>query len=97
MKNKCKICGAPCKSKYCSKKCVLTASRIKYREKHPKKEKFYVFYDKKDFVKHFGTAEQLVEDGSFPTRSAVYTLANKIRKGIVSGSVVILGSEEDTE
>ena len=91
---KCIICGAPCKSKYCSEECAREGSRRtkrkKYREKHPATEKFYVFYDKKDFVRYFGTAEQLVSDGSFSSKNAVFSLASKIKSGEVGGGVLVL-------
>lgn len=93
--NNCKICGAPCKKKYCSEVCVKEAlrrnRRKRYRDKNPEVEVFYVFYDKNDFVKYFGTAEQLVADGIFPTVNAVRSRASKLKSGaIVGGSVTIL-------
>lgn len=51
---------------------------------------FYVFYDKDDFVKFFGTSEELVRQGYFKDKIYVRILANKIRKNIVKGNVVIL-------
>ena len=90
MKNKCKICGAPCKSKYCSDECVKESIRRKYREKHPAYESFYVFYDKNDFVKCFGTAEQLVSDGRFSSVNAVHSIVSKIKARKVSGKVLVL-------
>lgn len=51
---------------------------------------FYVFYDKKDFVSCFGTAEQLVNDGLFKTVEAVHQKANKVISGHVKGFVVKL-------
>lgn len=95
MKNKCKICGGPCKSKYCSvacrKKATNIARREKYRENHPTFENFYVFYDKNDFVRYFGTAQQLVSDGIFPTVNSVHSRVSKIKAGtIVNGSVTVL-------
>ena len=53
-------------------------------------ELFYVFYDKRDFVSCFGTPRQLVNDGLFKDVSAVHQKANKIRKGVVKGTVVTL-------
>ena len=95
MKNKCLICGAACASKYCSKECISEARRRKYRENHPAYESFYVFYDKNDFVKCFGTAKQLVEDGMFSTENSVRSRASKIKSGAtLSGNVVILKCEK---
>lgn len=51
---------------------------------------FYVFYDKNDFVECFGTAEQLVRDGYFPTRNSVSARVSKIRAGKIKRNVVIL-------
>lgn len=53
-------------------------------------ELFYVFYDRHDFVICFGTPKQLVSDGLFKDVSAVHQKANKIRKGVVKGTVVTL-------
>lgn len=95
MKNKCLICGKPCRSKYCSKECVAESRRRKYRENHPACENFYVFYDKNDFVRFFGTAEQLVKDGIFKNKNAVSSRASKIKSGaITSGNVVVLRCEK---
>lgn len=55
-----------------------------------RKPMFYVFYDKNDFVKCFGTADDLVKDGTFKSRNYVKELAYKIKKNIVKGNVVIL-------
>lgn len=93
--NNCKICGAPCKRKYCSDECakesLRRSRRKKYRDKHPATELFYVFYDKQDFVRYCGTAKQLVEDGVFPTENAVRSRASKLKSGaIIGGSVTIL-------
>ena len=90
MKNKCKICGEPCRSKYCSPKCCQEARRLQYREKHPKKENFYVFYDKDDFVKCCGTAKELVAQGTFKNERYVTEIASKIKNNKVKGNVVIL-------
>ena len=91
MKNKCIICGAPCRSKYCSDECMNASRRQKYREIHPAKEKpFFVFYDKHDFVKFCGTAKQLVSDGRFNRTNSVSAYASKIKKGEISGTVVVL-------
>lgn len=97
MKHTCKICGAPCRNKYC-KDCANIGYRKrsieKYKETHKPTENFYVFYDKNDFVRYFGTAEQLVKDGIFPTENAVRSRASKIKSGtIASGNVVILKCE----
>lgn len=88
--NKCVICGAACRNKYCSEKCFKEARKNKYREKHPAYENFYVFYDKNDFVKFFGTAEELVADGVFCTKNAVKSRASKIKAGKSPGNVVVL-------
>ena len=53
-------------------------------------KRFYVFYDKDDFVRCFGTAEQLVEDGFFKKTSTVRETASKIKRNIYKGNVVIL-------
>lgn len=98
MKNQCLICGAPCRSKYCKEhaKEGYNKRRVeKYRENHIAVENFYVFYDKDDFVRYFGTAEQLVKDGTFPTENAVRSRASKIKSGtIINGNVVILKCEK---
>ncbi len=103
MKNKCKICGKLCRIKYCAdcreeqyKKlrdgyAKLGPERKKLRE--PTNEKFYVFYDKNDFVRYFGTAKQLVGDGISPTIKAVHVLASKINAGKINGKVLILRCE----
>ena len=51
---------------------------------------FYVFYDKNDFVKCFGTAEQLVKDGYFPTKNSVSVRVSKIKAGKINRKVVVL-------
>lgn len=53
-------------------------------------KRFYVFYDKNDFVMCFGTAEDLVKDGCFSTKKAVQSRASKIRAGKIRGNVVVL-------
>ena len=53
-------------------------------------KRFYVFYDKDDFVRGFGTAEQLVEDGFFKKTSTVREVASKIKNRKHKGNVVIL-------
>lgn len=90
MNNKCKICGASCRSKYCSEECCKVARKQQYREAHPLNRKFYVFYDKNDFVKYFGTAKELVELGYFKKEKYVGDLVSKIKRKDVKGSVVIL-------
>lgn len=57
-------------------------------------KKFYVFYDKNDFVICFGTCEDLVKDGYFPTKAAVLSRASKIRAGKIKGKVVALPLED---
>ena len=98
MKNSCKICGAPCKCKYCSEECAKEANRINNRNKYHKKnsayERFYVFYDKNDFVRYFGTARQLVEDGDFPTVNAVHSRVSKLKAGKLPGKVLVLNCEK---
>jgi hypothetical protein len=51
---------------------------------------FYVFYDKNDFVTAFGTAEQLVADGTFSCIEYVHQKACRIKKGMFEGTVVVL-------
>lgn len=60
------------------------------KEKYMTGKKFYVFYDKNDFVTCFGTAEQLVKDGFFRTKKSVQARASKIKANILKGNVVIL-------
>lgn len=55
------------------------------------KGKFYVFYDEKDFVECFGTAEQLVADGRFKYKRTCVEKACRIRHGKEKGNVVVLG------
>lgn len=57
-------------------------------------KRFYVFYDKDDFVRCFGTAEQLVEDGHFKSELCVRSSASKIKKHKQKGNVVILSLVE---
>ena len=90
MKNKCIVCGAPCRNKYCSKECENVVRKRKYREKHPFNRKFYVFYDAKDFVKCCGTAKELVEQGAFKNEKYVTEVVAKIKRKIIKGNVVIL-------
>lgn len=52
--------------------------------------KFYVIYDRNDFVKYFGTAQDLVNDGAFANQNSVRSLVSHIRNGRVPGKVVIL-------
>ena len=58
--------------------------------KYLSNRKFYVFYDKNDFVTCFGTAEQLIEDGFFKKKSSVLSRASYIKSGKLKGHVVIL-------
>ena len=58
-----------------------------------RKQMFYVFYDKDDFVKCFGTAKDLVADGYFKTEAVVRQVVNKIRNNKVKGKVVALKME----
>ena len=88
MNKKCIICGAPCRSKYCSQQCMREAYRRKYRKDHPRIEYFYVFYDKSDFVTCCGTAQELVEQGEFENVHAVRCKVSKIKAGAISGKVV---------
>ena len=89
-----KICGTPCKSKYCSEKCAKKAvneqRRKKYRKTHPQYENFYVFYDKDDFVECCGTEEQLITDKFFASVSAIRCRASRLRSGIYKGNVLVL-------
>lgn len=97
MKHTCKICGAACRFKYCKEheKLGQKVSRLKkcketYKEYSKRLKTFYVFYNTDDSVRCFGTAEQLVADGAFPTEAAVRSLASKIKAGANPGNVVIL-------
>lgn len=90
MKNKCIVCGKPCRNKYCSKECQIILQKQKYREKHPYNRKFYVFYDKNDFVKCCGTAKELVEQGAFRNERYVTEVVAKIKRKMLKGNVVIL-------
>ena len=85
---KCKICGKASPTAYCSKRCYAESQRIRYRKMHPAYENFYVFYDRNDFVKFFGTCEQLLEDGTFPTRNAFHSAVSKIKKGLYGNTKV---------
>lgn len=58
--------------------------------KYKTNKRFYVFYDKNDFVKYFGTADDLVKDGYFPTKKAVQSRASKVKSGRLRGKVVVL-------
>lgn len=62
--------------------------------KYETNKRFYVFYDKDDFVKCFGTTEDLVKDGYFPTKKSVQSKASKIKAGKIAGKVVILPLRE---
>lgn len=90
MKKKCVICGEPCERKYCSEKCSIVARKQRYRAKHPKEEKFYVFYDKDDFVKFWGTRDELIEQGEFTNRKHFSETVSKIKRNVLKGNVVIL-------
>lgn len=90
MNKKCIICGAPCRSKYCSQQCMREAYRRKYRKDHPRIEYFYVFYDKSDFVTCCGTAQELVEQGAFDSINAVHSRVSKINAGTSPGKVVTI-------
>ena len=54
------------------------------------KQKFYVFYDENDNIRHCGTAKQLVADGIYKNVNVVQCMAHKTRKGLIQGSVVVL-------
>ncbi len=60
------------------------------KRKYETGKKFYVFYDKNDFVTCFGTAEQLVEDGFFNTKKSVQARASKIKAKKLRGNVMVL-------
>lgn len=62
----------------------------KKKDGRGKKAKFFVFYDENDFVRCCGTAKQLVEDGWYASVNSVHSTANKIKNGIVKGTVVML-------
>ena len=53
-------------------------------------EKFYVFYNEKDFVECCGTAKQLTAEGWFHYPNACAEKAYKIKSGKAKGSVVVL-------
>lgn len=55
-----------------------------------RKPKFYVFYDKDDFVKCFGTADDLFRDGTFKSKNYAKESAHKIKTNKVRGNVVVL-------
>lgn len=61
--------------------------------KQRKDTRFYVFYDKNDFVKCFGTAKELVAEGYFSCVSSVVEVASKIRNGKRKGHVVTMTLE----
>ena len=61
------------------------------KKKRGRHEKFYVFYDKNDFVECCGTAKQLVEDGRFKYTNACAEKAYSIKVGRAKGNVVVLG------
>lgn len=54
---------------------------------------FYVFYDHKDRVICCGTAEQLVGEGYFPDKRAVFSKVSKLRAGTIKGKVVLLTND----
>lgn len=58
--------------------------------KQGRPERFYVFYDKNDFVTCFGTPHQLVSDGLFRDTDAVRQKAHHIKVGKTKGDVVVL-------
>ena len=64
--------------------------RRKKKDRRGRRAKFFVFYDKNDFVKCCGTAKELVEEGWYSSVGTVWTTANKIKNGIVKGTVVML-------
>lgn len=88
--NKCKICGKSTTTTYCSRFCYLESQRMRYRELHPAYENFYVFYDRNDFVKYFGTMDQLIGDGIFPTKNAFRSAVSKIKKGLYGNTKVYI-------
>ena len=63
---------------------------MKKKKKDRKGQKFLVFYDKNDFVRCFGTAKELVEEGWYTSVGVVWSTVNKIKNGKVKGTVVIL-------
>ena len=62
-----------------------------------KREAFYVFYDRNDFVRCCGTAKQLVASGCFKNVNSVQASAVHIKQGIRMGAVAILVGEGDGE
>ncbi len=65
------------------------------RHKSHRESKFYVFYNKDDFVWCFGTAKQLVAQGYFPSVNCVRSTASKIKAKKFSGAVVILQNNQE--
>lgn len=60
-------------------------------------EKFYVFYDRNDFVRFCGTAKDLVSGGYFKSINAVHATVAHINQGARTGTVAVLvgiGKEE---
>ena len=57
-------------------------------------EKFYIFYDDKDFVKYCGTAKELVAGGYFKNIASVYSHVAHIKDGEKLGVVVIFKGEK---
>jgi hypothetical protein len=68
---------------------------MRYRKLHPAYENFYVFYDQNDFVKYFGTAEELIAMGIFPTKNAVHSAVCKIKKGEYGNGVYVLKCKKE--
>lgn len=60
-------------------------------------EKFYVFYDRHDFVRYCGTAKELVARGIFKNANSVHAYATHIKQGIKPGAVAILKGEGKNE
>ena len=58
-----------------------------------KNERFYVFYDKDDFVKYCGTAKELVKMGYFQNTASVTQVASRIRNKKEKGHVVTMNLE----
>ena len=69
---------------------VTLFSKENIKVKYAGTKRFYVFYDKDDFVRCFGTAEQLVADGHFKSKNTVREVASKIKKHKHKGNIVIL-------
>ena len=60
-------------------------------------EKFYVFYNKYDFIRCCGTSRQLVEGGYFKNRNSLHAIVSHIRQGTALGTVAVLEGQGEEE